>query len=482
MVRVLLRWMRRLVLAAVLVVSTIVLVRAWDSLRGPPLEPWHTVVPHELDASQLDRTDWAGYLATEDAAFRTMAADVIAKVPPEQQLPGNRYFAGSPLHPQRFTQDWNRSFVLQPDGPPRGAVVLLHGLTDSPYSLRHVAQLYRDQGFVALAIRLPGHGTVPAGLTAVTWEDWSAATRLAVREAVRRAGPGTRLHVVGYSNGGALATKYALEALDNTSLPRPDQIVLLSPMVGVTSFARFAGLAGLPAFFPAFAKSAWLSVLPEFNPFKYNSFPVNAARQSHRLTQALQQAVRTRARNGVIDGLAPVLTFQSIVDATVSTAAIVTQLYAQLPANGSEIVIFDVNRTMKLSPLLRESSRNLVARIVPAAPAAFRASVVTNRPDSDEVVASITGPAGAPPREEPLGLTYPRDVYSLSHVALPFPVSDGLYGTQPDPQDDFGIRLGTIAARGETGVLVVDAGTLMRMMSNPFYPYLAARITAVTGR
>ena len=482
MVRVLLRWMRRLVLAAVLVVSTIVLVRAWDSLRGPPLEPWHTVVPHELDASQLDRTDWAGYLDNEAAAFRTMATDVVAKVPPEQQLPGNRYFAGSPLHPQGFAKDWNRSFVLQPDGTPRGAVVLLHGLTDSPYSLRHVAQLYRDQGFVALAIRLPGHGTVPAGLTAVTWEDWSAATRLAVREAVRRAGPGTRLHVVGYSNGGALATKYALEALDDPALPRPDQIVLLSPMVGVTSFARFAGLAGLPAFFPAFAKSAWLSVLPEFNPFKYNSFPVNAARQSHRLTQALQQAVRTRARNGVIDGLAPVLTFQSIVDATVSTAAIVTQLYAQLPANGSEIVIFDVNRTMKLSPLLRESARNLVARIVPSAPAAFRASVVTNRPDSDEVVARITGPAGTPPREEPLGLTYPRDVYSLSHVALPFPVSDGLYGTQPDPQDDFGIRLGTIAARGETGVLVVDAGTLMRMMSNPFYPYLAARITAAAAR
>ena len=100
----------------------------------------------------------------------------------------------------------------------------------------------------------------------------------------------------------------------------------------------------------------------------------------------------------------------------------------------------------------------------------------------DEVVASIAGPAGTPAREEPLGLTYPRDVYSLSHVALPFPVSDGLYGTQPDPQDDFGIRLGTIAARGETGVLVVDAGTLMRMMSNPFYPYVAARITAVAGR
>jgi hypothetical protein len=37
-------------------------------------------------------------------------------------------------------------------------------------------------------------------------------------------------------------------------------------------------LAGLPAaIFPAFAKAAWLAILSEFNPFKYNSFPANGA-------------------------------------------------------------------------------------------------------------------------------------------------------------------------------------------------------------
>ena len=78
---------------------------------------------------------------------------------------------------------------MEPAGAPVGAVVLLHGLTDSPYSLRHIARRYRDDGYVAVAIRLPGHGTVPSGLTDVEWEQWIAATRLAVREARRRAGP-----------------------------------------------------------------------------------------------------------------------------------------------------------------------------------------------------------------------------------------------------------------------------------------------------
>jgi alpha-beta hydrolase superfamily lysophospholipase len=91
---------------------------------------------------------------------------------------------------------------------------------------------------------------------------------------------------------------YALDAIGNKDLARPDRLVLISPMIGITAFARFAGLAGLPAIFPTFAKAAWLSVLPEFNPFKYNSFPVNGARQSFLLTDAIQKRIVRYAREG----------------------------------------------------------------------------------------------------------------------------------------------------------------------------------------
>ncbi|RCI95739.1 alpha/beta hydrolase, partial [Klebsiella pneumoniae] len=110
-------------------------------------------------------------------------------------------------------------------------------------------------------------------------------------EATRLAGADVPLDLVGYSNGGALALKYALDSLEDSHLRQPQQIILLSPMIGVTAFARFAGLAGLPSVFPAFARAAWLNVAPEFNPFKYNSFPVKAARQSWLLSQALQQQI-----------------------------------------------------------------------------------------------------------------------------------------------------------------------------------------------
>jgi alpha-beta hydrolase superfamily lysophospholipase len=248
-------------------------------------------------------------------------------------------------------------------------------------------------------------------------------------------------------------------------------------MIGITAFARFAGLAGLPAFLPAFAKAAWLGILPEFNPFKYNSFPVNGARQSWQLTQVLQRQISQLARDDQLAALPPILTFQSVIDFTVSTRAIITSLYAHLPANGSELVLFDVNRDAKLGPLLRLASDTVLERLLPGPPRRFRTVIITNAAvGSSEVVARVLDAGAVTEQEHPLGLSYPPGVFSLSHVALPFPLNDGLYGLQPDPEDDFGVSLGTIAARGERGALIVSLDSLLRMSSNPFFPYLLEQI------
>jgi alpha-beta hydrolase superfamily lysophospholipase len=456
---------------------TLLAVRAFDSQRGPPLEPWHRVVPTELTADEIARADWQGYLAAEDAVLEEVRTRVTRRLDPKDRVPANRYFEDSPIYPGRFSHDWNRSQLMAPVGTPAGAVVLLHGLTDSPYSMRQVARSYRDRGFVAIVPRLPGHGSVPAGLTKVQWEDWAAATHLAVREAVRRAGPGRPLHLVGYSNGGALALKYALDAVEDSALPRPARVVLISPMVGITEMARFAGFAGLPAIFPPFAKAAWLGIVPEFNPFKYNSFPVNGARQSSLLTRALQPRIARLAREGRLADLAPVLTFQSVTDFTVSTAAVVDALYAHLPANGSELVLYDLNRYIKFGPLLRAGKETLVERLLPDAPRHYRTTVVSNADTGFyEVTERVTEAGATVQNARPLGLRYPGDVFSLSHIALPFPEDDPVYGGAPDLAEDFGVHLGAVALRGERGTLVVSLDALGRTSWNPFFPYQLQRI------
>jgi alpha-beta hydrolase superfamily lysophospholipase len=472
------RLLRRTLLLLVVVAATLLAVRAYDSQRGPPLQLWHTHVPHDMRAADIDKADWATWLKAEDAVFREVRAEVVDKLDAESRTASNRYFAGSPIYPGKFKQDWNRSYVLEPDGPPAGAVVLLHGLTDSPYSLRHIARRYRDRGFVVVGIRLPAHGTVPAALTDVEWEDWDAATRLAVREARRRAGPAVPLHIVGFSNGGALAVKYALDALEDSRLARADRLILVSPMIGITSFARFAGLAALPAMFPAFAKAAWLGLLPEFNPFKYNSFPVNGARQSHRLTVALQDRLARAARDGQLQRMPPILTFQSVVDFTVSTRAVIASLYALLPANGSELVLFDLNRAAKISSeLMRNASETVLTRILADPPRNFRTTIIANvSDDRQEVQERVTEAGAVTEQTRDLGLAFPTGLFSLSHVALPFPMYDSLYGLEPNEPENFGVNLGAIAPRGERGVLIVDLDALVRVSSNPFFPYILERL------
>ena len=468
---------KKIAIGLLIVITVFIAGRIYETQRGPALHPWHTWSADEMSAAEIDRTTFAGYLGREEAIFREMKLELIDTLPDDQKTPLNRFYAQSQVYPQQFQPDWNRSFVLLPEGTPRGAAVLLHGLTDSPYSVRYLAKAYQQQGFVAVVPRLPGHGTAPGSLTAVDWQQWMATTRLAVREATRLAGANVPLHVIGYSNGGALALKYALDALDDKALPPPQQIVLLSPMIGVTAFARFAGLTGLPAVFPAFARAAWLNVVPEFNPYKYNSFPVKAARQSWLLTQALQAKIVQDSRSQRLAALAPVLTFQSVMDSTVSTRAVVDSLYRYLPDNGSELVIFDINQAANLRALFRPAVYSALNTLLPPAPRRYRTTVITNAsPTTYETVARTT-PAGAQEEQVTrLNIAWPQDMYSLSHVAVPFPMNDSLYGREPTEKNRYGISIGTISLRGETSTLSVGLDTLMRVTSNPFFPFMMDRI------
>jgi alpha-beta hydrolase superfamily lysophospholipase len=296
---------------------------------------------------------------------------------------------------------------------------------------------------------------------------------------VRLSGPGQPLHSVGYSNGGALAVNYTFASLEATDLPRPTQVVLLSPMLGITEFARFAGVAGWPSIFPGFVRAAWFSTIPEYNPFKYNSFPVNAAVQAHALTVAMQAQMSRLSASSALTRLPPVLTFQSIVDHTVSTEAVIRTFYDRLPANGSELVLFDLNRAAKVGTLFRSTKDTIVERLLPPLPRGYRTLLVSNAtPESLSVVVRGAEAGASDERTTAIADAYPRDIFSLSHVALPFPETDGLYGRRPDPADDFGVRLGALSTLGEFGVLVIGLEQFNRMTWNPFFATMLERIDA----
>jgi hypothetical protein len=213
----------------------------------------------------------------------------------------------------------------------------------------------------------------------------------------------------------------------------------------------------------------------EYNPFKYNSFPANGGLQSHLVTRNLERDLGALSSEGKMSELPPLLAFQSSVDATVLSDAVVTRLFDRLAPNGSALVMFDLNRLEVLRPVLQPDALNLFEGRF-REPRAYRLSVVTNAFSGGPEVEERDAPALA--RESttrPLGLRWPQGVYSLSHVALPFRPDDPLYGLEPDMSENYGLRLGLIQLRGERGVLTVSEDDLMRLGSNPFFSYIEER-------
>ena len=471
-------WLLRLAFLVAIVALTIVVGAAVSARsRIPDLKPWHRLVPSaEVRASDVGPMfTFDDYLAREQQVFEEVRTRIEDQLAPEERLSVNRYDLNGQASPSRLGRDWNRTFEMAATTPPCAAL-LIHGLTDSPYSMRAIAERLHAAGCYVLAPRMPGHGAVPGGLTDASWPDWDAVVHLGVRHVRARIGPDVPLTVVGYSNGGALAVKYALDALEDPALPRADRLVLISPMIGVSAFAGLARLVGALGVVPYFEKTKWLDVIPEYNPFKFNSFPTHAAVQTAVLTRALQGQVDRLAADGRLARLPPALTFQSLVDATVDAYAVVTRFYAKLPPNGSELVVFDINRLAGLDAFMRPSDRELLDRLMQRGERAFRLTVMTNlNRESLNLVARSGEPGSSDVTETPTGLAWPSDTFSLSHIALPFSPNDPVYGRSPDESLGKIVRLGLLSPRGERAVLVVPVDVLMRVSSNPFYSYLEER-------
>lgn len=83
--------------------------RSYRAIGGSALQPWHTLVPRELSADQMDKADWTRYLAQEAEIMASVRVEVSQKLAPGDRVPINRYFEASPIYPPRFAHDWNRS-------------------------------------------------------------------------------------------------------------------------------------------------------------------------------------------------------------------------------------------------------------------------------------------------------------------------------------------------------------------------------------
>jgi alpha-beta hydrolase superfamily lysophospholipase len=459
------------VLAAILL--TIYFVAAFGARRMLPMGDEHRITfEHEFQARDEHRTDWSEYLAIEERLAIELEEKIDGEARPDSLF--DRYSDDSLSYPANLPSNWNRSYELTVPSP-RGVAVMLHGLSDSPYSMLSTAQALAGAGYNVVVPRMPGHGFAVGGLVEARREDWTAAVRIAVRHATSRPGGDRSLLLVGYSNGALLALDFALRCEEFDELPCPDALVLMSPAIAVNPLAFVMNLHSLVSGFPYFENFRYMSVLPEVDPFKFTSFPKRSAWEIYRISRRMHKALAMPARAAA---LPPVLTFQSLVDNTVSTPAVKTILYDRLPENGSELVVYDVNRHDSVVHLMRNAPIDPSAYFTHLSPLDFGVTVIRNRARSGMEVDSFTLEAGA--REgsvQELSLRWPPGVFSLSHIAIPFRSDDMVYGDGSSvPAGAPVVRLGAAAPRGESGVLTLAPHYFLRARHNPFSAFQERRI------
>jgi alpha-beta hydrolase superfamily lysophospholipase len=483
------RFLRALLSSLLGALVVIIVLAVYELNSRPDLSVWHTTVLDQEYRADSGLKDFGEYLELEERLFEQLDQQIYQKIDKDEQRAINRYFRGSLSDPGRWPTNWNRSFVL-PVEKPKIAVLLIHGMSDSPYSLRSVGQLLHGRGAYLIGMRVPGHGQAPSGLLDTTWEDMAAAVRLAMDELYEKAA-GVPLYIVGYSNGGALAVQYTLGSLADNSLKTVNGLILISPEIGISKFAALAKWQERLGHLLGLEKLAWNSLSPEYDPWKYGSFALNAGKQAYRITQEIQTQITAQSKAGTLGRMPPILAFQSVVDATVTAPALVENLFNRLPAISSdqgsshqthhELVLFDLNRYAEVEPLMKDNPSAWINPMLKRNNLQFMLTLMSNENRDNEQLIAYNRKSGSFTVEAcTTALSWPKGLYSLSHVALPIPPDDPVYGgaeAGPSP----GIAIGSLALRGERGVLQVPASDMLRLRYNPFHGYLEQRMLIFMG-
>jgi alpha-beta hydrolase superfamily lysophospholipase len=166
-----------------------------------------------------DELIWREYRENEEE----IEEELVSKLSGHEFRQLNRHAPDSMNKANNHCRNYNRSFSLKPRSS-QGSAVLIHGLTDSPYSMRSTAAILEMQGLTTYVPRLPGHGFAGGALRHPNWQDWMAVLTIAMEEADAARVAGQPLILGGYSNGGILSLKYALECQRDDDLVCPDAI------------------------------------------------------------------------------------------------------------------------------------------------------------------------------------------------------------------------------------------------------------------
>jgi esterase/lipase len=243
------------------------------------------------------------------------------------------------LKPAKNTQAGQRK-------PFKHGVLLVHGLTDSPYFMRPLGRVFQESGFRVMAILLPGHGTQPGDLLEVRWQEWAKSVAYGIDQLAEEV---DEIHLAGFSAGGTLSIYQSL--LDE----RVHGLFLFSPALKISSRAAWAKLHKAYSWLIQSAK--WVSIKPDRDFYKYESFPKNAAAQMHALIKAVNRLLRSQNLR------IPVFAAASVDDSTADCSATLSFMRS-LAHPSRKLVLYTTEANNTIPDISRENLEQ-VCSVVP---------------------------------------------------------------------------------------------------------------------
>lgn len=212
-------------------------------------------------------------------------------------------------------QGWLDDYAAEGSTHSKIGILLVHGFTGSPASMRPWAHFLNENGYTVRVPRLPGHGREWQDLNNVSWEEWPA--KVEAELAILRKDC-KKVFIFGLSMGGGTT-------LNVVEKHQVDGIVLVNPMIHIPGLLiKFAPLISLIQ--PGRASVGDDIKKPGVTEWGYDVLPTKGVVQLNKLLKATRASLKRAT--------APLLLFHSKDDHV-------------LPVSNTEIIISEIGSLEK---------------------------------------------------------------------------------------------------------------------------------------
>ena len=164
----------------------------------------------------------------------------------------------------------------------RGIAILVHGLSDTAFAMKDIADVMAEACYKARIVLLPGHGTRPGDLLTIRRSDWSDTVNYVLEQA---AAEQDHIVAVGFSLGAVLTLDAAMQAGSPI-----DALIAISPAYYLSTYNLAKWTPWLHRLKP------WIDRGVADDAMRYEAMPTRGVVETVRAVQAMHKSIAEKGQ------------------------------------------------------------------------------------------------------------------------------------------------------------------------------------------